>query len=95
MVRPPHARRRLAAPNTQRGWIGLLALLVALVIVGWLAIAALRGYGVSGRSTADESEKRPGAVATDPVERARASEAIIVDRAREAARRADGDAEGR
>lgn len=95
MARPLHARRRFAAPIAQRGWIGLLALLVALAIVGWLAISALRGYGVTGRSpAAEDGAKRSGATAADPVERARATEAVIVERAREAARRADGAAEG-
>ena len=67
--------------HRQRGWIGLVALLIALAIVGWLAMSALKGYGVAGKPAAT-----PGAPPTDPRERARAVEQTVIERARETAR---------
>ena len=72
-------------PLHQRGWIGLVALLLALAIVGWLAMSALKGHGVSGKPAATA----PGTPPTDPRERARAAEATVIDRARETARQVD------
>ncbi|MEO8487130.1 MAG: hypothetical protein ABI585_12430 [Betaproteobacteria bacterium] len=69
----------------QRGWIGLLAILVALAIVAWLAMSALRGYGVAGKPVATA----PGAPPTDPRERARAVEQTVIENARETARQVD------
>ncbi len=68
----------------QRGWIGLVALLIALAIVGWLAMGALKGYGVAGKAGAD-----PAAKANDPRERARAVESVVIERAKESARQID------
>jgi|KBSSwiStaDraftv2_1062776.scaffolds.fasta_scaffold1632171_2 hypothetical protein len=65
--------------RAQRGWIGLAALLVALAIVGWLSMSALKGYGVAGKPA-------PGAPPSDPRERARAVEQTILDKARETAK---------
>ena len=65
--------------RAQRGWIGLAALLVALAIVGWLSMSALKGYGVA-------SKPAPGAPPSDPRERARAVEQTILDKARETAK---------
>lgn len=75
-------------PRRQRGWIGLVALLLALAIVGWLAMSALKGYGLAGKPAATAPDARPA----DPRERARAVEQTIVDRARETARQVE-DAE--
>ena len=70
----PQASRR-----KQRGLIGLVALLIALAIVAWLAMSALKGYGVA-------SKPAPGAPSSDPRERARAVEQTIIEKARETAR---------
>jgi len=35
-----------APPRSQRGWVGLVVLLIALVIVAWLAQGALKQYGL-------------------------------------------------
>jgi hypothetical protein len=80
--------RRRTRPQRQRGWIGLVALLLALAIVGWLAMSALKGYGVAGKPAAGA----PGAAPTDPRERARAVEQTVIERARETARQVE-DAE--
>ena len=69
----------MARRSAQRGWVGLVALLLALAIVGWLAMSALKGYGVA-------SKPAPGAPPTDPRERARAVEQTVIDKARETAR---------
>jgi hypothetical protein len=71
----------IASPRKhQRGWIGL----VALAIVGWLAMSAMKGYGVAGKAGADPASK-----AADPRERARAVESVVIDQAKDAARRLD------
>ncbi|HEY8242438.1 MAG TPA: hypothetical protein VII68_03185 [Casimicrobiaceae bacterium] len=70
----PQAFRR-----KQEGWIGLVALLIALAIVAWLAMSALKGYGVAPKPAS-------GAPPTDPRERARAVEQTVIDKARETAR---------
>jgi hypothetical protein len=62
----------------------MVALLIALAIVGWLAMSALKGYGVAGKAGAD-----PAAKAADPRERARAVESVVIDQAKDAARRLD------
>ena len=69
----------MARRSAQGGWIGLVALLLALAIVGWLAMSALKGYGVAGKPA-------PGAPPSDPRERARAVEQTVIDKARETAR---------
>ena len=75
-------------PRRQHGWIGLVALLIALAIVGWLAMSEIKGYGVASRP--DASAK--GAAPADPRERARAVEQTVIERARETARQVE-DAE--
>ncbi len=62
----------------------MVALLVALAIVGWLAMSASKGYGVAGKAAGD-----PAAKANDPRERARAVESVVTDQAKDAARRLD------
>ena len=65
--------------RAQQGWIGLVVLLLALAIVGWLATTAFKGYGVAPKSA-------PSAAPSDPRERARAVEQTVIDKARETAR---------
>ena len=69
----------------QRGWVGLVVILLALVIVAWLAKSALTSYGLSGKPPA----AAPGAPPTDPRERARAVEQTVIEKARETARQVD------
>ena len=73
---------RHAPPRRQRGWVGLVVLLVALVIVAWLAKSALTSYGLAGKPPA----AAPGAPQTDPRERAKAVEQTVIEKARETAR---------
>ena len=84
-ISPIHGR---ALRRRQRGWVGLVALLIALVIVAWLAKTALTSYGLSGKPPA----AAPGAPPTDPRERARAVEQTVIDQAKDAARKLE-DAE--
>ena len=51
----------------QRGWIGLIALLVALVIVAMLAKDALRQYGLVPGGAAPTNAGSPGERARAPV----------------------------
>jgi len=83
-ARGSRRERRTRPRRDQRGWIGLVALLIALAIVGWLAMSALKGYGVPGKPAGDSAAK-----ATDPRERARAVESVVIDQAKDAARRLD------
>ena len=76
----------MAFRREQRGWIGLVALLFALAIVGWLAMSALKGYGVAGKPAAVPGTPPTGAAPTDPRERARAVEQTVIEKARETTR---------
>ena len=49
----------MALPHRQRGWLGLVVILLALVIVALSARTALKQYGVLD----DPSKPRPAAVA--------------------------------
>jgi hypothetical protein len=78
--------------DRQGGWIGLVVILLALVIVGWLAKDAFRQYiSVPGAAapakSADPGERAraPGAVAVDPAgaTSAPAMPTAPMDRARE------------
>jgi hypothetical protein len=69
--------------DRQRGWAGLLALLLALAIVAWLARDALHKYGMvpttpgvapaAGPGTAGESEPAP----RSPLDAARGLESTL------------------
>ena len=68
------ASMRANAPASrmrQRGWAGMLVVLVALAIVGWLAKDALKGYLNVGTT--------PPTKAATPGERARVPGAIGMD----------------
>jgi len=62
--------------------VGLVVLLVALLIVAWLAKSALTSYGLAGKPPAAAT----GAPPTDPRERAKAVEQTVLEKARETAR---------
>jgi len=76
----------------QRGWVGLVVILLALVIVGLAARSALRAYGVSGNSPTTRHAAAPGAseveqAATvtprDALERARGVQDMVKQQAAE------------
>jgi hypothetical protein len=70
----------------QRGWAGLIVLLIALAIVGLLAKDALLHYGLSGVSSAGKGSAaeraRDASAAGAPAERATATPATPIERAR-------------
>ena len=87
----------------QRGWLGLIAILVALVIVAVLAQTVLRSYGLvgggertaasgpakpAGRSAAGDAPRSAPPV-TAPMERARALEGDVKRGAEDLDRRID------
>ncbi|HEY2864217.1 MAG TPA: hypothetical protein VGK37_11420 [Casimicrobiaceae bacterium] len=92
-------------PRRQRGWIGLVALLLALAIVAVLAQTALKRYGLLGTngaarnaatgrvpSDAAPRELDPAAVAPAPLnalERARGVEGAVRQQAEEMGKRID------
>ena len=45
-TRRPVAQLGASGPGRQRGWVGLVMILIALVIVAVLAQRALKGYGL-------------------------------------------------
>lgn len=71
--------------------MGLVVLLVALLIVAWLAKSALTSYGLAGKPPASA----PGAPPADPRERAKAVEQTVIEQARDTARRIEDAEKGR
>ena len=76
----------------QQGWVGLLAILLALVIVGLAARSALKAYGLFGEPSAARHAAAPGAseaeqAATvtprDALERARGMQDMVKQQAAE------------
>jgi cytochrome c-type biogenesis protein CcmH/NrfG len=86
-------------PFRQRGWIGLVGLLIALVIVAVLAQTVLKSYGLigGGERTAARGSSPPQPVAGDatqpapanPIERARGLEREMKRDAQDLDRRMD------
>jgi Tfp pilus assembly protein PilX len=69
--------RRGAGPARQRGWIGIVIVLVVVLIVGLLGVTALKQYiapvsrpGTAAQETGSAAEATP----RDAIERARALE---------------------
>ncbi len=69
------AIRKPALPGRQRGWIGLVMILVALAIVGYLAKDALKAYGLSSApkaatkaGTPGERTRAPGAIGAEALD---------------------------
>jgi hypothetical protein len=93
----------MATRSAQRGWLGLIALLIALVIVAVLAQTVLRSYGMLGGERAAASGRPEPATAepaagdapraapavTAPMERARALERDLKRDAEDLDRRID------
>jgi hypothetical protein len=92
------------SPLRQRGWVGVVAILIALVIVAVLAQRALKSYGLLAGADAPVSAgpRAPGSAAavapdtasapaapTTPMERARGLEQQVQRDAQEQARRID------
>jgi len=90
----------------QRGWIGLVVMLVALVIVAMLAKTALERYGLLGPGVAGRAAERsaisPAGSApvdytreppapTSALERARGVESMVRQQAEERAKRSEGE----
>ena len=86
--------------SRQRGWLGLVGLLLALVIVAVLAQTVLRSYGLIGggeRAAHSSSDARPAAVdatqpappPANPIDRARGLERQVQRDAQELNRRID------
>jgi hypothetical protein len=87
----------------QRGWAGLVVLLLALLIVGFLAKDAIVKYGLSGSTvvsqpgkgapTANAPTAPPGSAESirsgTPIERARAADAFVQTQSEENKRRID------
>ena len=70
--------------RAQQGWVGLVALLLAILIVAWLGKSALTSYGLTSKPV--PGTPPTGAAPTDPRERARAVEQTVIEKARETAR---------
>jgi hypothetical protein len=61
----PERRRVRAGPRRQRGWIGLVVLLVALLVVAMLGRRILAEMGLAGSGVPAE-QSAPGPAATQP-----------------------------
>ena len=84
--------------DRQRGWVGLIVILLALVIVGLVARTALRSYGVLGDSDkarhaaapgANEAEQAATITPRNALERARGVEDMVKQGSIEQERRID------
>ncbi len=103
---PARRAMRSHAPSRrirQRGWAGLLVLLLALLIVGFLAKDAIVKYGLSGSTVVGAPAKGgpaaaapaapPGSAASiqsgTPIQRARAADAFVQTQSEENKRKID------
>jgi len=64
--------------RVQRGWVGLVGIFIALVIVAVLAQTVLRSYGLLGgaQSAASSGSRSPASVAPASTESARSTPAV-------------------
>jgi len=77
----------MSSREHQRGWLGLVAILLALVIVGLAARSALKAYGLfdnpdnktrhSAAPGASEAEQAAAITPRDAMERARAVQDMV------------------
>ena len=94
----------LALPSRQRGWAGLIVLLLALLIVGFLAKGALMKYGLSGSTAVpgaptgkggpDNAAPAPSGAGASiqsgtPIQRARATDEFVRTQSEESKRKID------
>jgi len=56
----------LPSASRQRGWAGIIVILVALVLVAWLAKDALKGYGLAKPDTFTTKAGTPAERARSP-----------------------------
>jgi hypothetical protein len=91
-------KREIGTPKRQGGWIALIGLLLALVIVGMLLKTVMDQYGLTrkpgtaGQATGLDPVPQDTAVAPPPreaMERARGLEANVQQQAAEQAKRID------
>ena len=68
--------------RAQQGWVGLLVLLLAILIVAWLSKDALLSYGLAGKPAATAAEPGAPPTPTDARQRARNVEQTVIDEAR-------------
>ena len=86
--------------SRQGGWVGLIGLLIALVIVVLLGRTLLKQMGLFSETPAERAVAKPGVTQVDaaapaitaPIERARALEQQVQQQARDNAARIDGAA---
>ena len=90
----------MALPHRQRGWLGLVVILLALVIVALSARTALKQYGVLddpskprpaavAKPGATELEQAPATTPRDALERARGVQDMVRQQAIEQDKRID------
>jgi hypothetical protein len=88
----------MASRARQRGWVGLVLILLALVIVGLSARAALKAYGLfddqdkprhAAAPGANEVEKAAAMTPRNALERAKGVEAMVKQGAIEQEKRID------
>ena len=88
----------MALRNRQRGWVGLVLILLALVIVGLSARSALKAYGLFDDSDKPRHAAAPGATEVEQaaaitprnaVERARGVQDMVKQGAIEQEKRTD------
>jgi hypothetical protein len=92
-------RREFGSRDRQRGWVGLIGLILALVIVGMLVKTVMDQYGLTRKPGTAQQATGLGPVpqdaAVDPpsprnaMERARGLEASVQQQAAEQAKRID------
>jgi hypothetical protein len=92
-------RLNVSSPARQRGWAGLIVLVIALVIVGLLAKTLLQSYGLTGTATpaskttpVGQASHEVGAVTATPrdaIERARGLEQSVQQQADDLSKRID------
>ncbi len=101
--RRPNSGSVATGPRRQRGWLGLIGLLLALVIVAVLAQKVLKTYGLlSEPATKSAGERGPGEISPAPmdasvvtpapraaIERARGLENAVQQQANEINKRMD------
>jgi len=73
------ARRPIAelTPSRERGWVGLIVLLLALVIVAVLAQTVLKSYGMLGAAASASPDTAAAPAPMTPIERARGVEQTV------------------
>lgn len=89
----------MALPRRQRGWLGLVVILLALVIVALVARTALKQYGIldepgkaspaAAKPGASEAEQAAAITPRNALERARGVQDLVNQQAVEQAKRID------